>query len=206
MAATLASTITALEGSVTRPVREAFVDWARRAEVNEARESSRRAVIALLGSVGLHPEPEAIAVAPIFVAPFRSISEDSRQRRSCMRCTANANCNVAKTLRFTNRHTRNSREFARYFGESAETVSRKDAKTQSRQSRKADQEVLAFGLCASAPLHESLSFFQDVRPQSYEPGPLTRLSRDWGSPPFPPRERAKNLETPPSPKVRGQEI
>ena len=75
----MASTITALEGSVTRPVREAFVDWARRAEVNEARESSRRAVIALLGSVGLHPEPEAIAVAPIFVAPFRNISEDSRQ-------------------------------------------------------------------------------------------------------------------------------
>ena len=70
MAATLASTITALEGSVTRPVREAFVDWARRAEVNEARESSRRAVIALLGSVGLHPEPEAIAVAPIFCCPL----------------------------------------------------------------------------------------------------------------------------------------
>ena len=203
MAATLASTITALEGSVTRPVREAFVDWARRAEVNEARESSRRAVIALLGSVGLHPEPEAIAVAPIFVAPFRNISEDSRQRRSCMRCTANAIVTLPKRLGSriaTLAILANSRDIL------VKAPKQSHAKTQSRQSRKADQEVLAFGLCASAPLHESLSFFQDVRPQSYEPGPLTRLSRDWGSPPFPPRERAKNLETPPSPKVRGQEI
>src|SRR5438128_8918768 len=37
MAATLASTINAFSGSVTRPVREAFVDWARRTDVNEIR-------------------------------------------------------------------------------------------------------------------------------------------------------------------------
>jgi hypothetical protein len=35
MAATLASAINAFEGSVTRPVNVAFVDWPSRAEANE---------------------------------------------------------------------------------------------------------------------------------------------------------------------------
>src|SRR5215471_2620235 len=38
MAATLASTIRAWEGSVIRPVSEALVDWARRTGASEARE------------------------------------------------------------------------------------------------------------------------------------------------------------------------
>src|SRR5712692_271228 len=59
IAATLASAIAALEGSVTRPVRDALVDWARRPD--EEKTSNRHA--ARPGTRIISPQGNAGAVS-----------------------------------------------------------------------------------------------------------------------------------------------
>ena len=58
-AATVAPMISALEGSVTRPVTEAFVDWAQRTGENEERNSTRRVETRIISPQG---NAEAVSV------------------------------------------------------------------------------------------------------------------------------------------------
>ena len=60
MAAILASAIKALEGSVMRPVREAFVDWARK--LDEEKTSNRHAARAGTRIISRQGNAEAVSV------------------------------------------------------------------------------------------------------------------------------------------------
>src|SRR6266446_10610676 len=60
MAATFASAITAFEGSAMRPVRDAFVDWARRPD--EEKTSNRHAARAGTRIISPQGNEEAVSV------------------------------------------------------------------------------------------------------------------------------------------------
>src|SRR5258707_11714327 len=81
MAATFASAMRALEGSVMRPVREAFVDWARRPD--EEKTSNRHAARA--GTRIVLPQGNAGAVSVLSacqgVNTQRGRSDDSQRGR-----------------------------------------------------------------------------------------------------------------------------
>jgi len=63
IAVTFASAMTALEGSVMRPVREALVDCARRTLENETRNKNARARIQPIVSPQQHAEAVSVLSA-----------------------------------------------------------------------------------------------------------------------------------------------